>query len=374
MEGGIDMSSVSTRVSVLERILSDTTRPLLVGVAVGVALATAAGWCMPPQHPRGCTCMRECCSGVQSEAAEEANGQPRGISASAHSNAHHSACTNDVEPKPAKASHQPKLIVEPCASDVGFTLERGRVWEGRVCVAASAERASRTGEFEPRRVRRRVLCDDALQFLDTVGHGQIGGHVLTSLPCRDELSNDGLSEEEYRKWFTSTARTVLASCPADCFCVFYQSDEVTDGGEWLSKFAWVHGAAEQIGARLVWHKIVCIKAPDVQKPNRRPGYSWMACWSRDLSNSENMSQPDVLSSRGGMLWPKAMGRDAATLACRFIRKRMAKAARDDETSLTVVDPFAGLGTALATANLVGLHSFGVERSLKRCVSAAKETL
>jgi hypothetical protein len=342
-------------------------RPAVLGLAAGAVV----GWC-------ACLCSRGHGKESQSVSADDANGTDEYAAAAATPHSRRDDA-NGASSQPFKASPAtrvpPKLTVTPLDAGAAFNVEQGKVWEGMVCTAASAERASRAGSVHlPRAVRRRVLCADALDFLGSCGDGGLGGHVLTSLPCRDELSNEGLSQQEYRDWFTSTSLKVLTSTPKDNFAIFYQSDEVTDGGEWLSKFAWVHAAAEQIGARLVWHKIVCIKAPDVAKPNRRPGYSWMACWSRTLDGADNASQPDVLSHRGDMLWPKAMGRDASTLACRFIRKRMTRAAREDETSLTVVDPFAGLGTALATANLAGMHSFGIERSLKRCISAARESL
>lgn len=52
-----------------------------------------------------------------------------------------------------------------------------------------------------------------------------------------------------------------------------------------------------------------------------------------------------------------MGLDAARAAVRFIRTQT--------QSHTVVDPFCGVGTALAAANEAGLHAVGVERSARR---------
>eukprot|EP00035_Acanthoeca_spectabilis_P004057 m.98396 g.98396 ORF g.98396 m.98396 type:complete len:346 (+) comp12426_c0_seq4:149-1186(+) len=273
---------------------------------------------------------------------------------------------------PVQQRPNPMLGVQP-VREGDFAVTPGVVWEGTVTLSRSAARAAKKG-FEPRHLRRRILCADALEVLGSCGDGGLGGHVITSMPCSDELSNMGLTLPQYREWFSAAARAVLLACPADNFVIFYQSDEVSSHGQWHSKFAWIHAEAEQVGAVLLWHKVMCIRPPDKEKANLRPGYSHMVCFSRKLRVDDAVQQPDVLSSRGDMLWPKAMGQDACKLACRFVYKRMLRAGRSDEASTTVVDPFCGRGTAVAVANLCGLHGYGIERSRKRCVAAAKEVL
>merc|ERR1712012_1293478 len=72
------------------------------------------------------------------------------------------------------------------------------------------------------------------------------------------------------------------------------------------------------------------------------------------------STEDVLSDRGRMTWERGMGLRACTLACTYILEKAAVAHH------AVVDPFCGHGTVLATANLLGMHSTGVERNRGRC--------
>eukprot|EP00037_Helgoeca_nana_P027611 m.316986 g.316986 ORF g.316986 m.316986 type:complete len:361 (+) comp27553_c0_seq3:3959-5041(+) len=263
------------------------------------------------------------------------------------------------------------LVVTP--TDGAFDVKPGVVWEAAVSTASAAERAALKGHA-PRQFRRRILCADALAVLEAAGDGGLGGHVITSLPCKDELSNLGLTYPQYREWFSNAARAVIRACPPDNFVIFYQSDEVCDAGQWHSKFAWIHEVSESMGCTLIWHKIVCILPPDITKNGRRPGYSHMVCVSRNLQSVDAVTLTDVLSTRGQMLWPKGMGKDACKLACRYIHKRMRRAHREDEASTTVIDPFCGRGTAIAVANQNSLHGYGIEQSRKRCNAAAKEAL
>jgi tRNA/tmRNA/rRNA uracil-C5-methylase (TrmA/RlmC/RlmD family) len=56
-----------------------------------------------------------------------------------------------------------------------------------------------------------------------------------------------------------------------------------------------------------------------------------------------------------------MGRDACAAVVRFLVQHT--------RCRTVVDPFCGMGTALAVANEFGLNAVGVERSAKRARKA-----
>jgi tRNA G10 N-methylase Trm11 len=62
-----------------------------------------------------------------------------------------------------------------------------------------------------------------------------------------------------------------------------------------------------------------------------------------------------------MTWARAMGREACDAVARFLLEQT--------TCRTVVDPFCGLGTMLAVANLHGLDAVGVERSTRRAERA-----
>ena len=74
----------------------------------------------------------------------------------------------------------------------------------------------------------------------------------------------------------------------------------------------------------------------------------------------------MLPRLGEMTWARAMGVEACVQACRFVR--------DVAHGHTVVDPFCGLGTALAVANALGLHAVGVELSRKRAERAQTLTV
>mmetsp|Transcript_48978 Transcript_48978/g.98134 ORF Transcript_48978/g.98134 Transcript_48978/m.98134 type:complete len:94 (-) Transcript_48978:336-617(-) len=64
-----------------------------------------------------------------------------------------------------------------------------------------------------------------------------------------------------------------------------------------------------------------------------------------------------------MLWPKAIGVNAAMLGVRFLKEVVGES--------QVIDPFCGMGTIPAAANVVGLSSVGVDLSPLKCERARR---
>ena len=118
--------------------------------------------------------------------------------------------------------------------------------------------------------------------------------------------------------------------------------------------------ATAAGSALLWHKIVC-RAPAGTTTFGRPAFGHMLCVSRGLRLPIGASSADVLPAQGQMSWPRAMGSAACEAAVAFLQKHTA--------CRTVVDPFCGLGSALAIANAAGFHAVGVELSAKRAARA-----
>lgn len=199
---------------------------------------------------------------------------------------------------------------------------------------------------------RTVHHGDALDWLDR--HASLAGcSFFTSLPDVSELAP--LSLDDWRRWFVAAARRVLTATPDDGVAIFYQTDIKVDR-RWIDKGYLVQRAAEETGHALLWHKIVC-RHPAGTVTHGRPGYAHMLCFSRDVVPDLGRSTADVLPSLGAMTWSRAMGLEAARVAVRFVRTHT--------PSHTLVDPFCGVGTALAVANAEGLHALGVELSARR---------
>lgn len=200
--------------------------------------------------------------------------------------------------------------------------------------------------------RRTVHCEDAIAWLRDSPMLD-GCSVFTSLPDVSELAPMGL--DAWRRWFVDATALVLARVPDDGVAVFYQTDIKVER-RWVDKGYLVQRAAEASGHALLWHKVVC-RAPAGTATPGRPGYAHLLCFSRAVLPDLSRATADVLPGLGAMTWSRAMGLDAARAAVRFIRTQT--------QSHTVVDPFCGVGTALAAANEAGLHAVGVERSARR---------
>ena len=76
--------------------------------------------------------------------------------------------------------------------------------------------------------------------------------------------------------------------------------------------------------------------------------------------------PDVLPELGEMTWARAMGLSAAEAAVQWLK--------DHASARCIVDPFCGVGTALAVANKMGLDAIGVELAQGRAQKARELTL
>lgn len=205
--------------------------------------------------------------------------------------------------------------------------------------------------------RREVVCADATPWLRERSP-RPGESVVTSLP---DVSETGLPLAEWRRWFLDTVRLVVAAVPAEGAAVFFQSDIRRDG-VWIDKGGLVLRAAEDAGAQVLWHKIVCRRQPGLLTLGR-PGYTHVIAVSRALRCAGPLPIPDIITDPGRQPWVRAMGIRAAAHAVRFVR--------DQGAATTVVDPFCGVGTVLAVANALGLDAVGVERSPKRAEQARR---
>lgn len=209
--------------------------------------------------------------------------------------------------------------------------------------------------------RRTVVHAEALAWL-TEHPAAAGTSVITSLPDVSEMP--GRDFAIWRSWFIGAARTVLRWLPDDGVAIFFQSD-IKVGGRWIDKAYLVQRAAEDEGANLVWHKIVCRHPPGTVAPGR-PSFSHMLCFARTAGAQPVRPGPDVLADAGYMPWRRAMGEKACRVACRFLQ--------DETPTRLVVDPFCGEGSVLAVANAFGFEALGVDLNARRCAVALGQVL
>jgi hypothetical protein len=183
-----------------------------------------------------------------------------------------------------------------------------------------------------------------------------GACAVTSLP---DVSEVNLTLPAWRAWFLDAVRLVIDAVPEENAALFFQSDIKHDGA-WIDKGAMVTRAAEDAGARVLFHKIVCRRPPGLLTYGR-PGYTHLIAVSRALKCPDVLPLPDIITDAGRQPWVRAMGIRAAAHAVRF--------ARDQAGAKVIFDPFCGVGTVLAIANALGVDALGVEKSRKRCEQA-----
>ncbi len=208
--------------------------------------------------------------------------------------------------------------------------------------------------------QREVECADAIPWMRT--RGVIAGAcAVTSLP---DVSEVNLSLDAWRAWFLDAVRLVVDAVPAESAALFFQSDIKRDG-EWMDKGSMVVRAAEDAGARVLFHKIVCRRPPGMLT-HGRPGFTHLIAVSRAMRCPDVLPIPDVIVDAGEQKWVRAMGVRAAAHAVRFAKEQVG--------AKLVFDPFCGVGTVLAVANALGLDALGVEKARKRCEQARALTV
>ncbi|MFN9756773.1 MAG: SAM-dependent methyltransferase [Planctomycetota bacterium] len=209
---------------------------------------------------------------------------------------------------------------------------------------------------DDRRPLRNVHTADALAWLAQQPLPARAA-VFTSLPDAVELPRS--ARPGWESWFVDAATAVLRATPDDGAALFFQTDVKRDG-RWIDKAFLVQLAARDVGVPLVWHKVVC-RAPAGQATFGRVGFAHLLCFGRALRDPVEAATPDVLPELGAMPWPRAMGLAAARFAVDWLC-RMAQPS-------CLVDPFCGVGTALAVANARGLDAIGVEKNPGRAEQA-----
>jgi hypothetical protein len=207
---------------------------------------------------------------------------------------------------------------------------------------------------------RDVHCGDAIAWMRAQGRIP-GAGVVTSLPDISELR---LEFSAWRAWFLGAVKLAVDVVTDESAAIFFQSD-IKHEGRWIDKGAWVVRAAEDSGAHVLFHKVICRREPGMLTLGR-PGYTHLIAVSRSLKCPDALPIPDVVTDPGRAPWVRAMGVRAAAHAVRFVR--------DQAHATAIVDPFCGVGTVLAVANALGLDAIGVERSTKRCEQARDLTV
>jgi hypothetical protein len=208
---------------------------------------------------------------------------------------------------------------------------------------------------------RLVIQADALAWLDENAAQPLDA-VITSLPDVSELPELGPGLDGWKRWFVAAAARVMRWPTPGMPSLFFQSD-VRHHGAWVDKAFMVQQAAEDVGASLIFHKIVCRHPPGTLTQGR-PSYSHLLAFrlGGDALIPKKPSA-DVLPEAGDMAWSRAMGSRACEAACRFLL--------DETPARRIVDPFCGKGSVLAVANTLGLDALGIELSGKRCRAARK---
>lgn len=196
---------------------------------------------------------------------------------------------------------------------------------------------------------KQIICADALAWLDSDACPPCS--IITSPPDANEL--DDMPAPEFARWYRRAIDLCIYAAAGPV--IIYCTDRKT-GGQWLSKAGIIIEAAQAVGWRLLWHKIVLRRGPGLIDIHR-PGYSHLIAIG-GAGIKPGQASPDVME-RGRMLYPNGMGMIPARLAITF-------AAR---AGLPIIDPFCGMGTVPALALALGLDSIGVDIDPIQCAHA-----
>lgn len=207
-------------------------------------------------------------------------------------------------------------------------------------------------------MNRQIFQEDAIAWLKEK-KSLSGESYFASLPDYSEFPQHSLIE--WKEWFVKTAGLILEKTSENDVAVFFQSD-IKFEGQWIDKSFLCQKAAEEVGARLLWHKIAC-RAPAGITTFGRPSFSHILCFSKSFLLDPSQSTPDVMPELGEKSWQRGIGLKPAFMIARFIKETVG--------SHTLINPFCGEGAMLASANHFGLDAIGVEKGKKRAERAQK---
>ncbi len=203
---------------------------------------------------------------------------------------------------------------------------------------------------------RIVHTADAIEWLNSQTPLE-GCSLVGSLPDISEFP--GYSLEKWSEWFTATAKLILIKTPPEGVSFFFQSD-IKQDGYWVDKSFLVQKAAQDLGRKMLFHKIVC-RYPAGTITMGRPSYSHVLAFTEIVKPDFGKWTADVLPDTGEKTWVRGMGLDVSMMIAQFVK--------DQTQTRTIVNPFCGQGSMLAAANFHGLSAVGIERSSKRAEAA-----
>ena len=218
-------------------------------------------------------------------------------------------------------------------------------------------------------VNFKILCDDSIRWLKNQPNRSVP-NFITGIPDLNELnqlSNQEISIEQYKQFFNHVARSIFQKVKEDGYCIFIQTDRKMDG-QLIDKSYLLTHIADQLGFKLLWHKIVCLR--DIGKKNLfRPTYSHFMCYS--INGTPGQAFEDVLPV-SPKLYENATPYAAAKAATDFLSKQIKKQKKNpNDSPYDVVDPFIGQGTIGVTAIQNGLSFLGIDIDKKQCQLSQK---
>jgi hypothetical protein len=181
--------------------------------------------------------------------------------------------------------------------------------------------------------------------------------LVASIPDSSELPDPAF--EPWKAWFSLVVRRVVEAADPASPVFFYQSD-VRHAGTWVDKGHLVQRAAEEAGAALLAHRIVCRK-PAGTAAFGRATYSHLLLFSRTLRTTRRFAYCDVLPDGGPAVWVRGLGLDTCEAIVAMIRQESA--------CDTLVHLFCGKGLLLEVARERGLHAIGIDLSKRQCRQA-----
>jgi hypothetical protein len=205
----------------------------------------------------------------------------------------------------------------------------------------------------------KIICDDALKWLKKQRDSSLNT-IVTGIPDLDELVEldyQRNNKEDYIRFFENTVELVLNKINPDEYAIFMQTDRKMNG-EWIDKSHITISKAQEMGYKLLWHKIIVNREGTYIQ---RPTYTHLLCFSRN--NGPGEAFPDVLSC-GQHLYKNGSPPNAICYVMEFLKKKGVE---------NIVDPFAGRGTIPFIASVFNINSLGIDIDPKQCEAARNIT-
>jgi hypothetical protein len=217
-------------------------------------------------------------------------------------------------------------------------------------------------------MRYNVLCTDAIDWLKSQSNHSLP-HIIVSIPDWSEIEDSIKSLSSYVKWFQDTVKLIFKKLDKKSIVFFIQTDrQLKEPPIRISKAGIILKEALEQKINMLWHKVATQEINYLDKYTTRPTMTHLLAFSYSIPPLYHSS--DVIPI-GNRLWKHGAPTQAIIMIIDMLSKLYNKTKKNTKKDITIIDLFAGEGTAGFYALKAGFKVKAIEIDKEHCKNMEK---